>query len=72
MKFTKEQEDFIEDFLQETGFEIWNSGCTHRLSCTFAMNKRFGVADYDDPLHPIKEYQSLQRAIDFMVKKDEE
>jgi len=71
MKLTKEQQEFIEAFLSETGFEIWNGGCTHRMR-TMVFDEGVAVCEYHDPLHPIKEYKSVQAAVNFMLKIDEE
>ncbi len=70
MKITKENEDFIEELLSETGFEIWNASCTLRLNCVSARNKRFAVCNYDNPLHPVKEYDKLLSAINYLNNND--
>lgn len=71
MKITKEQAEFLENFLNETGFEIWNASCTHRLSCNWST-EGFRVCEYHNPLHPVKEYKTAQAAINFLIKKDDE
>lgn len=58
-----EQKQFLEDFLNETGFEIWNAGCTHRMSVS-PSNDGVRVCGHDDPLHPIKEYKDINSATD--------
>ena len=62
----------VQSFLSETGFEIWNAGCTHRMKVSMAGDDEFEVCTYDDPLHPEKEYKTLNGAISYMQKKDEE
>jgi hypothetical protein len=69
MTITSEQEDFIEELLNETGFEIWNAECTHRLS-TFAHSRRFAVFEKSDPLHALQEYDTFRGAINFLLKQD--
>lgn len=70
MKITKEQAEFLENFLHETGFEIWNGGCTHRLSCNWST-EGFRICEAHDPLRPVKTYKTAQGAINFMIKEDE-
>lgn len=69
MKLTKEEKTFLENFLNETGFELWNAGCTHRMSVSCATNN-IRVSDYDNPLAG-KEYKDMNAAIKFMQKQDE-
>lgn len=71
MKITDDESYFLERFLNETGFEIWNAGCTHRMNVQFS-DDGFRVCEQHDPLHPVKVYKTAQGAINFMIKKDEE
>ena len=71
MKITKEQGEFLLDLLNETGFEIWNAGCTHRMGASHT-DDGFKVCEYHNPLHPVKEFKTAQGAINFLTKKDEE
>ncbi len=71
MKITEEESYFLERLLNETGFEIWNAGCTHRMRAD-SREDGFVVCEYDNPLHAIKVYKTAQGAINFMLKKDEE
>jgi len=69
MKLTKEQQEAISNMLDETGFEIWNAGCTHRMSSDF---DGYNVCEYGEPLHPIKQFKTVQGALNFLMRKDEE
>lgn len=70
MKITKQFEQELESFLNETGFELWNAGCSHRMSVSYA-DDGFKVCESSDPLHPIKIYKTAQNAVNFMIKQDE-
>lgn len=69
MKLTKKEKEFLENFLNETGFEIWNAGCTHRMSASHG-DAAVKVGEYHNPLHG-KEYKDINSAIKYMQKQDE-
>lgn len=69
MKIKKETDQMMEDFLSESGFELWNSSATRRMSVNGASEKRFAVHDYS--FTEVREYETLQGAVNFMMKEDE-
>ena len=70
-KLTKQMQEGIFNFLYNSGFEIWNAGCTHRMNVGHG-EKDWGVCEASSPLHPVKEFSTLDGALNFMQKKDEE
>ena len=69
MKLTKSEKQFLENFLNETGFELWNAGCSHRMSVSCAT-ENIRVSTYDNPLRG-KEYKDMNAAVNFMKKQDD-
>lgn len=63
----KAQEQLLK-LLEETQFEIWNAGCTHRLTFDGEL---INICTYHDPLHPIKSYKLLNSALKYLEKLDE-
>lgn len=70
MKITKQFEQELESFLNETGFELCNAGFSHRMQVNYA-DDGFRVCEFSNPLNAIKVYKTAQNAVNFMIKQDE-
>lgn len=58
------------DYMNETGIEIWNASCRLRVSSGLSDDGVW-VCPYDDPLHPLKEYKTLESALKHINKDDD-
>ena len=61
------QESII-DYINTEGIELWNSDCTMRMlgGDLTVSDKRLRICRYDDPLHEIKRYNDLDKALKFI------
>lgn len=50
------------------GWEIWDASCQYRIMAG-RDEKDFGVCEYYNPLHAIKEFDTLDQALKFVEKK---
>lgn len=69
-KLARIAESEVFDYMYSTGMEIWSPGCSLRLVAARG-DKDWAVCEYDDPLHPKKEYSSLKRALTYMEDNDQ-
>lgn len=67
-KISKSTAEEIENFLAETGFEIWNAGATHRMHSNYSTDG-FEVCTFS--FHPVKTFKTLKGALQFMEKQDQ-
>lgn len=69
-KLAKQMQEGIFNFMYDSGFEIWNAGCSHRMNVGHG-EKDWGVCTSDNPLHSEKEFNTLDGALNYMRKQDE-
>ncbi len=69
-KLAKKMEEEVMDYFYASEMEIWSPGCRYRLQAARG-DKDWAVCYADDPLHPIKEYVSLGKALAYMEDNDQ-
>jgi len=61
---TKQESDFLEELIQETGVELWSPNGEKRLSSAYGD---FRVYDYD--FSNEREYQTIAGALTYLTKE---
>lgn len=67
MQITKEQYEFLENFLIETELVICDLDCNYRIS-NFGLSGETDVFEFDEPIKPNKSYKNIKDAINFLIK----